>query len=349
MAVLGIALLCGVGVFAQSEDAARAQSAGQRQAYLRTGRAVGKPAYLWLWYADGNAMPTDSPYCSGFRPPAFTCSYGTSVEDCQRQVQAYLDPWYADFNLVFSLTRPTNGDYYTVIISSSGTWCMQDPVEAGVAPFNCNDNPNATAFAFECGASAHACATMIAHEHGHLVGLEHSTDTNDVMYPKVLASAAGFDNASNFTVEGICQPSQNSYQQMLTALGSWPGGSKPSALADLPDAGAADSAGLVDAAEAVDATSGGGSVYGSGSGSSSDGGVAAISGFDAFARQPPQTVDARVGDASGSSHGCDLAHAMRGNAGPAEWLPLVALLFWLRFAGREQLPARARPHAPRRP
>jgi hypothetical protein len=190
-----------------------------------TGRLPGKPAYLWLWYSDGSPLPEDTlSSCSGLRPTAFKCNYGATVEDCQRQVQAYLDVWYADFNLVFTLTRPPSGDYYAMMITSEGTWCQQtSTTEAGVAPFNCNDNPGQSAFAFECGYNAHACATLIAHEHGHMVGLEHTVSTTDVMNQTILSTATGFDDSSDRVLDddyNICDlQNQNSYRVMLAALG----------------------------------------------------------------------------------------------------------------------------------
>jgi len=161
-----------------------------------------KPAYVWLWYADGTPMPMDGLNCLGFKPPAFTCSYGATVEDCQRQVQTYLDAWYADFNIVFTLTRPANGEiFYPMVISADGSWCLQTQTEAGVAPNNnCIDTHALAAIAFECGKSAHACATIIAHEHGHLVGLEHTVSTTDVMNPIIQATTPGLETGKRGTV-----------------------------------------------------------------------------------------------------------------------------------------------------
>jgi len=51
-------------------------------------RLPGKPAYLWLWYADGKTMPEFSQYCD-YIPPAYQCNFGSSLDDCKAQVQAY--------------------------------------------------------------------------------------------------------------------------------------------------------------------------------------------------------------------------------------------------------------------
>jgi hypothetical protein len=131
-----------------------------------SGRPPGKPAYLWLWYADGSPAPVDSQYCGDIVPPAFKCNFGSGIDgsridDCRQQVEALLDGWYKDFNLLFTLTRPPSGDSYTVIITSGWDKCQQtlppneagmDPsMEAGIAPGNgCIDNPGQTALAIAC-------------------------------------------------------------------------------------------------------------------------------------------------------------------------------------------------------
>jgi hypothetical protein len=297
------------------------------RAHRLGGRLPGKPAYLFLWYADGSPAPEDGPYCTGVRPPAFKCNYGATLDDCQRQVQTYLDLFYADFNILFSLTRPPTGDYYVMIITSDGTWCQQNPIEAGVAPFNCNDNPEQSAYAFDCGYSAQACATMIAHEHGHLVGLEHTISITDVMNPTILVTATGFDDKINHTVDGLCEPTQNSYQQMLTALGAWPGGSKASPFSSTPDAGAPD----LSPADAAAAPSTGGSLGNPSGAPENDGSVSVLAGFDAIARVPVSTVDAAEVNAPAPHGGCGVEHEPK-NGSLSVALALVALV--LRAARR---------------
>jgi hypothetical protein len=327
--------------------------AGNRTGRQLSGRLPGKPAYLWLWYADGTSpLPEDGPYCTGIKPPAFKCNYGSTLDDCQRQVLAYLEAWYADFNILFTLTRPSSGDYYTLIITSQGAWCDQETAEGGVAPFNCNDNPGMAAFAFQCGGSAHACATLIAHEHGHLVGLEHTASATDVMHETVLASSNGFDNQSSLTGQGYCVAAQNSYQQMLAALGPWTGGSKPSAFAatSSPDAGAtktgAPDAGATDRADAAPT---GGSVGTPHASPDTDASVGVISGATGVPRSSPVLPDASTTPEPTQRGGCDVI-AGRGRS-PVSW---IAMLIGAGFlAGRLRLrraSARAsRARAARRP
>jgi hypothetical protein len=317
-----------VAMFGLSTSAAYAavDSHGMPTPRLWAGRLPGKPAYLWLWYATGGPMPEFSEYCGDLTPPPYQCKFGSNLEDCQRQVQAFLDDWYKDFNLVFTLTRPPSGDYYTIIITSGWDQCKNSSPtqvgvmprdEAGLAPGNCNDNPGQTALAIECGTNAHDCATIIAHEHGHLVGLEHTASRMDIMNAKVLPTAAGFEDWSNPTDGDVCDLLvQNSYQQMLSALGPWPGGTKPALPFSASDAGTSDAvspdAGASDApspdtAEAP-AT---GTVIGPGQGGTIDGSVTVLPGFDAISRPPPPTADAAPPTPSPSSQhgGCDMADA----------------------------------------
>ena len=79
-----------------------------------------QPKVIYLVYADGTQLPnTAYDACTG-TAPKFNCSFGSSLLDCQRQVQTYLDRWYADFNVIFTLTRPTSGSFYTEVVSSGG-------------------------------------------------------------------------------------------------------------------------------------------------------------------------------------------------------------------------------------
>jgi hypothetical protein len=145
---------------------------------------------------------------------------------------------FADFNVIFTLTRPASGSYYTAVVSSGGgAWCDVKDTVAGVSPRVCAPIQSGVAFTLDGGSSAHDTAVIIAHEQGHLLGLEHVTDDNEIMYPFICQSCDGFEN-STFTVsDDACRrPTQNSHQMMMQALGPWGGGPKPSAFRCLDDA-----------------------------------------------------------------------------------------------------------------
>jgi hypothetical protein len=159
------------------------------------------------------------------------------VAECQRQVQTYLDRWYADLNIIFTLTRPTSGKFYTEVVSSGGgAWCDVSPKVAGVSPFLCKDLQGGVSYTFLGGASAKQTAIIIAQEQAHLVGLEHTTSTRDLMYPSICADCDGFvDEDLAVDADRCDRVSQNSYQMMKDRLGSWPGGPKPSAFGCMND------------------------------------------------------------------------------------------------------------------
>ncbi len=340
-----LALLAGLATMASqaamtTRACAQEDAAAGRRGRSLSGRPPGKPARLWIWYPDGGnqANTEDGPYCSGLRPPVFTCTFGTSTGDCKRQIQAYLDLWYADFNLVFTLTRP-NADYYTIVVTNHGSWCPSPPEDgmAGIAySSGCNDITGYAGYVFSCD-NAHDCATVIAHEHAHMVGLGHTDSMTDIMSWKVRPTANGFDNAENPTLGDTCDYlTQNSYQRMLSTLGAWPGGVKPSPFADLPDGGAPDAA----APEQRDASTSG-TPIGPGGPTIDSGPIGVLGGYDAVVRPTLPMIDAPV---SVSRPGGGCSHA--GIRSRAAWLEvaLAGFLFLAltRGAGR-RLDRRARP------
>jgi hypothetical protein len=157
--------------------------------------------------------------------------------DCQRQIQTYLDRWYADFNVVFTLTRPTSGAFNTVVVTSGGAyWCGLDPNVAGAAPFLCDDISGGAVYAFRGGEQAKETAIIIAQEQAHLVGLEHTDSEDDLMSPTICESCDGFARSPQAVVGDRCnRKTQSSYQMMMDRLGPWPGGPKPSAFGCQPD------------------------------------------------------------------------------------------------------------------
>jgi hypothetical protein len=205
-----------------------------------TGKSGGGPApkVIYLVYADGKTPLPATNYngCSGVAPK-FNCSFGTSLLDCQQQIQTLLDRWYADFNVIFTLTRPTSGSFYTEVVSSGGgAWCGVASTVAGVAPFLCQDLHGGVAYTLDGGANAHDTAVIIAQEQAHLLGLEHVSDDKDIMYPFICKGCDGFENQALAVTGDKCdRQTQNSYQMMMAALGPWGGGPKPSAFGCIND------------------------------------------------------------------------------------------------------------------
>lgn len=251
-----------------------------------------RPKVVFLWFADGGPAPMEGSPCAGKTPTAYTCAFGSSVDDCKRQVMAHLDRWYEDFNVVFTFTKPVSGPHYTVIVTSDGAWCDQGSGIGGLAPINCLDLDGGTAYAFVCRRAAKTCASIIAQEQAHTVGLAHTLSRADVMYPIVQATSEGFEDKENQVESALCRATQNSHALMAERLGRWTGGNKPDPFENgtLADAGAFDDGGTVD-------RGGGGVVRGapttSGSGVGSAGSTGLITRVvpDAAAANPAATPD----------------------------------------------------------
>jgi hypothetical protein len=181
-----------------------------------------------LWYADGRAPPTSDPLCADHAPPpAYACRFADSASACVAAVQDYLGRWYEDFDVHFTLVAP--GDdvpHDTIIVTSKGDWCGYVP--AGLAPVTCEPIEGGTAWAFSCGDSAEQCAAIIAQEHAHLLGLEHTRSSSDLMSNPLCTACTGFEDRENRVIGGQCRTLQNSYALMKQRLGPrTPAGSTP--------------------------------------------------------------------------------------------------------------------------
>ena len=172
-----------------------------------------------LWYADGRAPPTSDPLCADHAPPsAYACRFADSAGACAAAVQDYLARWYDDFDVHFTLVAP--GDdvpHDTVIVTSNGDWCGYVP--AGLAPVTCDPIEGGTAWAFSCGDSAEQCAAIVAQEHAHLLGLEHTRSPSDLMSNPLCTACTGFEDRDNRVIGGRCRTLQNSYALMKQRLG----------------------------------------------------------------------------------------------------------------------------------
>jgi hypothetical protein len=174
---------------------------------------------IHLWYADGKDPPAQNPLCEHHRPPPFSCTFGSSLASCQAAVQVYLDRWYRDLPVVFTLTAPpSTTPHDTVVISTDGDWCGLVP--AGLAPVTCEGLVQGTAWAFSCGDSAERCAAVIAQEHAHLLGLEHTNSPHDLLSMPICRDCVGFEDKENDVVLGRCRRVQNSFELINQRIGS---------------------------------------------------------------------------------------------------------------------------------
>lgn len=209
----------------------QAYAIGAALAIIGTASYAHAARTVFLFFPDGATPVPEGRSCKGHKvPPAYGCSFGglAGTDGCKGEIQGFLDRMYAGFDVEFTTTLPTTGPFYTIVINASWPECAESERENGVADLSCNDYNGNVGYVFNCGASAQACAVTIAHEHGHLVGLEHTDTTEDVMWPHQCRNCDGFvDRSIPIAGPSKCARSnQNSYQMMLTRLGAAPVGAK---------------------------------------------------------------------------------------------------------------------------
>jgi hypothetical protein len=186
-----------------------------------------KSHVVYLFYADGHTPIPGGASCGDKEsvPPAFACSYGSDqgILGCQVETQKILDFWFSELDVVFTLEPPQSGAFQTVVVTHEGSWCGKPADIAGTTRFDCTDQRQGVSYVFRCGSSALLCANAIAHEYGHLVGLEHVLSATDIMNPGLCGDVcAGFEDWNYQVLEGECGASwQNSRQTLLARLGSW--------------------------------------------------------------------------------------------------------------------------------
>ena len=301
---------------------------------------------VFLWFADGGQPPKSArKICSGAGiPPAFQCPLGSSVDACRAPILALLDHWYADFDVVFSYALPAvapapTGDagaeaYDTVVVANDGAWCGSDAQVVSRSPLPpCTDpGPGGAVAIFRCGSDTKKCATLIAKEQGHLVGLQHTGSATDVMNELGTTDHDGFEDRDNLSAAPRCDRLQNSYRLMLARLGAWPGGAKPGPglppppnLPGVPDGAAVPEPGDAAGGPAEDA---------------SGGGPDAASPTLPETGPDPRGPDAGTAAAAASEGGCSCR--LGGGAASAGWSVPLGLAWLAAARGR-----RRRPRAPR--
>jgi MYXO-CTERM domain-containing protein len=307
--------------------------AGGMVALLLGLAAVAPPAHatrrILVWYADGGPPPASARKICFGTPPPFQCAFGLSVDDCRQQVQQLLDRWYGDFDAIFTHVPPTDsGPFDTVIVSSEGAWCGVDERTESRSPLPaCTDMGSGSVAIFHCP-DAKKCATLIAKEQAHIVGLQHTNSETDVMDERARAAHDGFEDRDNPSTVPRCGRLQNSYRLMLERLGTWPGGPKPEPGVQPPPSIDAGTPPPVDAAVDEDAPV------------NPDPQPDALDAHDDVSVPPFPPPDPGA-PAKAPASGCSCALAATDATTP--WLPLGAVLAvalwrlrraWTRFTGR---------------
>jgi matrixin len=159
--------------------------------------------------------------------PAFTwpgadddASRQAVIDDVTRQVQDA----FAAYDIVVTRTRPVAGPYNMVMIGGDPSVFKMDPRVAGVAYMDCDNRQFSNlvfAFPHPLGGSVHGLFSTISQEAGHALGLQHSSDPSDLMYPRVDVAQRGFqDRETPVASPRYCEgQTQNSHRRLLQLVG----------------------------------------------------------------------------------------------------------------------------------
>lgn len=167
--------------------------------------------------------------------PAFKWP-GADDADARRalvqELTARIEEAFAPYDLVVTTSRPPAGPYNMVMVGGDPSLFKMDPRVAGVAFMDCDNRQRANvvfAFPAPLGGNLQGLFTTIAQEAGHALGLQHSSDPDDLMYPRVDVAQRGFqDRESLVASPRYCESqTQNSHRRLLELVGAWTGGEKP--------------------------------------------------------------------------------------------------------------------------
>jgi MYXO-CTERM domain-containing protein len=187
---------------------------------------TGKSVILYL----GGRAPGQTLQIGAFNPsqlsnPGNFSSRQALIDAVVAQTRSIFEP----YDVEFTLTRPSSGDYEMIVFGSSCQTVLGESGCGGVALADCgNSDKNNITFVFPPGLDYRDLAPTAAQESAHAFGLAHTTNQNDVMYPfiqpGIYPSAFGNTNSpcpsDEVAAGATCnKTSQNSHQTMLDTIG----------------------------------------------------------------------------------------------------------------------------------
>jgi len=137
----------------------------------------------------------------------------------------------APYNVEVVTERPSSGSYHMIVFSPvddcetiAGATC------AGIAPLDCYDN-NASniVWVFAGGLRVSDLATTASHEAAHALGVFHTLDTKDIMYPSIRSQIPDVFGAGDVPDGSNCQGQtfQDSDGLLLETIGQAPADTTP--------------------------------------------------------------------------------------------------------------------------
>ncbi len=109
----------------------------------------------------------------------------TTVAQVKSFVLAQMEAIHEPYDLFFTLERPASGNYQMVVIGSDCATIANTSC-AGIAILDCSDNnPHNIGYTFPGGRTVDELVVTTAQEMAHAYGLNHTTDTADIMFPQL--------------------------------------------------------------------------------------------------------------------------------------------------------------------
>jgi hypothetical protein len=139
---------------------------------------------------------------------------------CADAVVASVRHLWSAYAVTFLTTRPPAGTTYAMVVIAPPTQACSYG-HRGIAPLDCGaHHPRDVAVVSDCYKDPSTCASLIAHELGHTLGLVHSADARDVMFDGPSDPAQSFRDAESPTVDGDCAlATQNAHRTLMDRLG----------------------------------------------------------------------------------------------------------------------------------
>ncbi len=129
---------------------------------------------------------------------------------------------HAPYDVDFTTTRPTSGNYQTIVFGGTCSSVTGSGGCAGIAMGDCGDLlPSNITFVFPWGLRVDDLAATAAQEWAHAVGLGHTDDRYDVMYPQIQGGIIPTEFGEGQVPDGSgCGLAyQDSHQRMLDTIG----------------------------------------------------------------------------------------------------------------------------------
>jgi hypothetical protein len=163
--------------------------------------------------------------------PAFNASHwGSNRDSIINAIVANLQTLFAGYNVTFTRTRPSSGNYMMTVIGGSASLLGMQQGVLGVSPLDCG-NEWSRDINFICtedlaafGSSLWGVVYTIAHENGHTYGLAHINRQGDIMFwAEDGSSTLTWGAASVRTQDAYCDSTYQDDKALLTLNVGGPG------------------------------------------------------------------------------------------------------------------------------